>query len=153
MRPGRGAFAALLFVALLVNLPFLHHSWQQWRIDRAGVAVTAEVTGTDVLREESDPHYVVRLRLPEDVDPDRRTWPAEVDRATYQRAEESGEIGVRVLRDDPGAQRVDGERASPLGYVVIGVVDAVVVLLGLLLWRVRRTGMTSDVIAGDTSEG
>lgn len=152
MRPGRGALAALLFVAVLVNLPFLHHSWQQWRIERNGVAVTAEVTDTDVLREETDPHYVVRLRLPEDIDPARQTWPAEVDRATYQRAEESGEIGVRVLRDNPGAQRVDGERTSPLGYVVIGVVDVVVLLLGLLLWRVRRTGMTSDVIAGDTSE-
>ncbi len=152
MRPGRGAFAALLFVAVLVNLPFLHHSWQQWRIERNGVAVTAEVTDTDVLREESDPHYVVRLRLPEDIDPTGQTWPAEVDRATWLRAEESGEIGVRVLRDNPGAQRVDGERASPLGYVIIGVVDVVVLLLGLLLWRVRRAGMTSDVIAGDTSE-
>lgn len=153
MRPGRGAFAALLFVAVLVNLPFLHHSWQQWRIDRDGVRVSAEVTDTDILREETDPHYVVRLRLPEDIDPDRQTWPAEVDRATFRRAEQSGEIGVRVLADDPGAQHVDGERTSPLGYVVIGVVDVVVLLLGLLLWRVRRTGMTSDVIAGDTSEG
>ena len=153
MRPGRGALAALLFVAVLVNLPFLHHSWQQWRIDRDGVEVTAEVTDTDVLREQTDPHYVIRLRLPEDVDPARRTWPAEVDRATWQRAGESGEIGVRVLRDNPGAQQVDGEQASPLGYIVIGVVDGVVLLLGLLLWRVRRTGMTSEVIAGDTSEG
>lgn len=152
MRPGRGALAALLLVALLVNLPLLHHTWQQWRIERVGVAVTAEVTGTDVLREETDPHYVVRLRLPEDIDPAGQTWPAEVDRATYRRAEESGEIGVRVLRDDPSAQHVEGERTSPLGYVVIGVVDVVVLLLGLLWWRVRRTGMTSDVIAGDTSE-
>lgn len=153
MRPGRGAFAALLFVAVLVNLPLLHHSWQQWRIDRDGVRVSAEVTDTDVLREETDPHYVVRLRLPEDIDPDRRTWPAEVDRATWQRAEESGEIGVRVLADDPSAQHVDGERASRLGFVVIGVVDVVVLLLALLLWMVRRGGMTSEVIAGDTSEG
>ena len=153
MRPGRGALAALLFVAVLVNLPFLHHSWQQWRIDRDGVEVTAEVTDTDVLREQTDPHYVIRLRLPEDIDPARRTWPAEVDRATWQRAGESGEIGVRVLRDNPGAQQVDGEQASPLGYIVIGVVDGVVLLLGLLLWRVSRTGMTSEVIAGDTSEG
>jgi hypothetical protein len=153
VRPGRGAVLALLFVAVLVNLPFLHHSWQQWRIDRDGVRVNAEVTDTDVLRAETDPHYVVRLRLPEDIDPDRQTWPAEVDRATWHRAEESGRIGVRVLAGDPGAQHVDGERTSALGYVVIGVVDLVVLLLGLLLWRVRRDGMTSEVIAGDTSEG
>ncbi|WP_157514827.1 hypothetical protein [Nocardioides sp. J54] len=153
VRPGRGAYAALLLVAVLVNLPLLHHTWQQWRIDRDGVDVTAEVTDTDVLREESDPHHVVRFRLPEDVDPSGRTWPAQVDPETWQRAEETGEVGVRVLPGEPGAHHVDGEQPSVLGWVVIGVVDVIVLLLALLLWRIRRTGMTSEVIARDTSHG
>lgn len=148
MRPGKGPFVALLLVALVANLPLLHHTWQQWRIDRDGVHVTAEVTDTDVLRSD---HYVVRLRLPEDIDPDRQTWPIEVDRSTYRKAEESGEIGVTVLPDQPSAQRVDGERADALGWIVIGAVDLLLVLLALLLWTVRRR-MTSDVIAGSTSE-
>lgn len=149
MRPGKGPFVALLVVAVVANLPLLHHTWQQWRIDRDGVHVTAEVTATDVLRED---HFVVRLRLPEDVDPEQRTWPIEVDRSAYERAEDSGEIGVTVLPDDPAAQRVDGERADALGWIIIGAVDLLLVLLGLLLWAVRRR-MTSDVIAESTSDG
>ena len=34
MRPGKGPFVALLLVAVVANLPFLHHTWQQWRLDR-----------------------------------------------------------------------------------------------------------------------
>ncbi|GAA3535657.1 hypothetical protein GCM10022263_24430 [Nocardioides daeguensis] len=130
--------AALVLVALLVNLPAAHQAWQRWELARDGREVTAEVSATDVLREATDPHYVVRFRLPEDIDPQRRTWPAEVDRAAWQAAEENGEIGVRVLPGKPSAQRVDGAHASPLGWVIIGVVDTIVLLLGLLLWRQRR---------------
>ena len=148
MRPGKGPFVALLLVAVVANLPFLHHTWQHWRLDRDGVHVTAEVTATDVLRAD---HYVVRLRLPEDIDPQRQTWPIEVDGSAYRKAEESGEIGVTVLPDQPSAQRVDGERADGLGWIIIGAVDLLLVLLALLLRTVRRR-MTSDVIAGSTSE-
>ncbi|GAA4083143.1 DUF3592 domain-containing protein [Nocardioides kongjuensis] len=133
-----GVLVALVVVALLVNLPLAHLTWQRWELSRDGVEVTGDVTATNVLRETTDPHYVVRFRLPEDVDPGRRTWPAEVDHATWRSAEDSGEIGVRVLPDEPSVQRVDGARSSALGYVVIGGVDLIVLLLGLLLWRQRR---------------
>lgn len=138
MEGGRGVLAALVVVALLVNLPAAHQAWQRWELARDGREVTAQVSATDVLRATTDPHYVVRFRLPEGLDPQRRTWPAEVDRATWRAAEESGEIGVRVLPDNPSAQRVDGAHASPLGWVIIGIVDTILFLLGLLLWRQRR---------------
>ncbi|MBM0127955.1 DUF3592 domain-containing protein [Pimelobacter simplex] len=148
MEGGRGGvLVALVVVALLVNLPLAHLAWQRWELSRDGLEVTAEVTDTDVLRATSDPHHVVRFRLPEDVDPRRRTWPAEVDRATWRDAEGTGEIGVRVLPGKPSVQRVDGAHASRVGYVVIGVVDAIVLLLGLLLRGRRRRGMTSEVMA------
>ncbi|GAA3671208.1 hypothetical protein GCM10022237_33690 [Nocardioides ginsengisoli] len=142
MRGGRGTVAVLVLLAVVVNLPFLHQAWQRHRLAQDGRHVTADVTATDVLRAKSDPLYVVRFRLPEEIDPARTTWPAEVDRATYERAGESRRIGVRVLPDRPSAQQVDGERTGSLGYVVIGVVigvvDAIVVLIGLLLWGQRR---------------
>ena len=133
-----GVLVALVVVALIVNLPFAHLTWQRWELSRDGVAVTGEVTATNVLRASTDPHYVVRFRLPEEVDPQRRTWPAEVDHATWRAAEDTGEIGVRVLPGRPSVQRADGGHASPVGYVVIGVVDLIVMLLGLLLWGQRR---------------
>ncbi|WGY02218.1 hypothetical protein QI633_00330 [Nocardioides sp. QY071] len=134
-----GVLLALVVVALIVNLPLAHLTWQRWELSRDGVEVSAEVTATNVLRARTDPHYVVRFRLPEMVDPRRRTWPAEVDHATWRAAEDTGEIGVRVLPDKPAVQRVEGARSSAVGYVVIGVVDLIVLLLGLLLWRQRRT--------------
>ena len=138
MRGGRGTAAVLVLLAVVVNLPFLHQAWQRHRLAHDGRHVSAEVTATDVLRAQSDPLYVVRFRLPAEIDPARRTWPAEVDRTTYERAEASRRIGVRVLPERPSAQRVDGERTGSLGYVIIGVVDAIVLLIGLLLWGQRR---------------
>jgi hypothetical protein len=133
-----GVLVALVVVALLVNLPLAHLTWQRWELSRDGVEVTGDVTATTVLRARTDPHYVVRFRLPEKVDPQRRTWPAEVDHATWRAAEDTGEIAVRVLPDKPSVQRVEGGRSSPLGYLVIGGVDLIVLLLGLLLRRQRR---------------
>ena len=145
MRGGRGSVALLVLLAVVVNLPLAHRAWQHHRLDRAGRDVTATVTATDVLRPRSaDPVHVVRFRLPEDVDPAGRTWPADVDRATYERAERSGEIGVRVVPGSPGTQAVDGATGSTLGWLVIGVVDLVVLLLGLLLWTHRRRGRDED---------
>lgn len=148
MRPGR-ALLVLVVVAVLVNLPVVHQGWQRWQLDRNGVEVTAEVTDGDVLREDSDPVYVVRFRLPENIDPQQETWPAEVSRASYEKADEAGTIGVRVLPGHPSVQRVHGQHAGVVGYVIIGVVDLVVLLLGLLLWRHRRSGGADDDAAED----
>ncbi|GAA4817325.1 DUF3592 domain-containing protein [Nocardioides caeni] len=137
--PRTGKVVAGLVVALLlVNLPLGHHLWQEWRLDRDGRDVVAEVSATDVLKEETDPHYVVRFRLPEDVDPEERVWPADVTRASWQRAEDSGEIRVRVLPGRPGTQEVEGARASALGLIVVGVVDGVLLLVAAMLWRHHR---------------
>jgi len=148
MRPGR-ALLALVVVAVLVNLPVVHQAWQRWQLDRQGVDVAAEVTDSDVLREDDDPVYVVRFRLPESVDPEQRTWPADVSRAAYDRAKEAGTIGVRVLPDHPSAQRVEGQHAGVVGFVIVGVVDLLVLLLGLLVWRHRRSGGADDDPAAD----
>ncbi|MFJ9313529.1 hypothetical protein ACIRN4_04995 [Pimelobacter simplex] len=145
MRGGRGSVAVLLLLAVVVNLPLLHQAWQHRQLDRDGRDVTAEVTDADVLRADSaDPVYVVRFRLPESVDPTGQTWPADVDRATYDHAERTHELAVRVLPGKPGTQQVAGATGSSLGYVVIGIVDAIVLALGLLLWAHRRRGRDDD---------
>ena len=55
--------------------------------------------------------YLVAFRLPEEVDPDQVSYSAEVDRATYEKAAASKEIGVRVLEDRPGGP--PGRRRDP----------------------------------------
>lgn len=137
--PRRGKVVTGLVVAvLLVNLPLGHHLWQEWQLARDGRDVVAEVTATDVLKKDTDPHYVVRFRLPADIDPEERIWPADVTRAAYESAEDTGEITVRVLPDSPGAQDVEGARASALGLIVIGVVDLLLLMIALLVWRHAR---------------
>lgn len=145
MRAGRGSVAVLLLLAVVVNLPLVHQAWQHRQLDRDGRDVLAVVTGTEVLRPDSpDPVHVVRFRLPEDVDPSGQSWPAEIDRVTYDTAEQSKRIEVRVQPGKPGNQQVTGATSSSLGYVVIGVVDAIVVALGLLLWAHRRRRREDD---------
>lgn len=145
MRAGRGSVAVLLLLAVVVNLPLVHQAWQHRQLDRDGRDVVAAVTAAEVLRPDSaDPVHVVRFRLPEDVDPSGQTWPAEIDRATYDDAERTQQIEVRVQPGKPGNQEVAGATRSSLGYVVIGVVDATVVLLALLLWAHRRRRRDDD---------
>ena len=79
--------------------------------------MTAEVTEARVSSPDDDPHYWLGFRFPEDIDPDRSVWPAEVDRATYDAALEAREIEVRVLPDNPAAYEVEGEVSSWLGLI------------------------------------
>lgn len=141
----------LLVAFVLVNLPLGHHLWEEWRLARDGQEVVATVTAVDVLKEETDPHYVVRFQLPESVDPEQRVWPADVTQAAYDAAERTGEITVRVLPDRPGTQEVEGARASMVGLVLIGVVDGALVLVaGLFWWHRRRTRSLSEPDRLDT---
>jgi hypothetical protein len=126
----RGALILLLLV-VVVNLPLVHSTWTEARVDRSGVDVTATVTGHRVVGTE----HVVAFTFPEDVDPEQRTWDAQVDETTYDDAVASGEIGVRVVEDDPSAYRADGAVESNVLLVVTGVVDVLLLLVGLLLWR------------------
>jgi hypothetical protein len=131
----------VLLVALLVvlvNLPVASGSWTRWRVERAGTDVTATVTDHAVLTPGDDPAYVVAFVFPEQVDPDRTTWTAEVDRATYDEAVAKERLGVRVLPGRPAAFRADGQVTHRFGLVLTGLAD--LVLLGLVLLARRFRG-------------
>ncbi|MCD4523674.1 hypothetical protein [Nocardioides sp. cx-173] len=125
----------LAVVALLVNLPIAHSTWTGWRVDRDGEDVRATVTGTQLVADDGG--YLVEFQMPEDIDPDESVWVAQVDRATYDEAIASAQIGVRVLRDDPSAYTVEGQVTSRVGLVVMGLVDLLLILAAVLLWRGR----------------
>lgn len=131
----RSRIVLVLLLVAFINLPVLHSTWTQWRVDRAGTDVTATVVGHDVLTPEEDPAYWLGFRFPEEIDEDQLKWAAEVDKATYDEAVASGGIGVRVLEGRPAAYEVDGQVRHWTGLVITLLADAVLLLIVLLAWR------------------
>ncbi|WP_372728749.1 hypothetical protein [Nocardioides sp.] len=137
-RPSGKALLLVALLVLMINLPLVHSTWLDWRVDRAGVEVEAEVTGVGVLPPESDPHYVVAFRFPAEVDPDRTIWNTEVDRATYDEAVAEDVVQVRVLPGRPAAYEVEGQvPAGRVGLVVTVLADLALLAVGVLFWRFR----------------
>jgi hypothetical protein len=124
----------LLFVVvvlLVLAFPLVSSLVTRARIERSGVDVTATVVET-ARRGDT---YLVGFRFAEEVDPDQRTYSAEVTRASYDKAVASERITVRVLDGRPEAHRVEGEIVSNAPYVVAGV--SIAIVLGLGLWWVK----------------
>jgi hypothetical protein len=141
----RGTSLLLLgLVALLVNLPVAHSTWTSWRVDRDGVDVAAEVTDTERLAGGG---YLVEFQMPAEVDPEEQLWVAQVDEATYDEAVADERVDVRVLRDQPSAYTVSGQVTSRVGLVVMALVDALLLVGALLLWRSRGRGGHPLVLA------
>lgn len=130
----------ILVLVVFVNLPAVHSTWQRWKVERSGVETTATVVQT----EERDGGYWLSFEYPPSVDlgdVQGGRWPAEVDRATWEGARESGEIGVRYLQGRVSAYEVDGQEYHWAGLVTTGIFDAillVIVLLARTFGRRRR---------------
>lgn len=137
----------LVLAAVLVNLPLLHATWTDLRVDRSGV----EVGATVVDHRTAGGQHLLTFRFPEDIDPDQRTWSADVDAATFDRAVGTGEITVRVVESDPAAYRVDGQVDSSALLVITLIADVLLVVVALLLWRYggRRRPQLRAIAVGD----
>ena len=123
----------LLLLVFVVNLPLVHSTWTDSRVQRSGVDVTATVTDEQVAGSV----HRISFTFPEDIDPEQQTWTADVDPDAYADAVSSGEIGVRVLEDDPSAYQVDGAVESNAVLVATLVADAALLMAALLFWRYR----------------
>jgi hypothetical protein len=127
----------ILVLVVFVNLPAVHSTWQRWKVERSGVGTTATVVQT----EERDGGYWLSFEYPPSVDlgdVEVGRWPAEVDRATWEDARESGEIGVRYLEGRVSAYEVDGQQYHWAGLVTTGIFDAILVVIVLLARRFGR---------------
>jgi len=137
-------------LAFLVNLPLLHSTWVDRRVESSGTDVTATVVNDRVVPGEE---YWVSFTFPEEVDPDQRTWDAQVDEEAYDDAVASGEIRVRVLADDPSAYRAEGAVTSRVPLVVTLVADLLLLVVVLLLvrygGRTRARAALQAVALGD----
>lgn len=122
----------IVVLAVVINLPLLHSWYQDQKVRSSGTDVAATVVDDRVVNGDE---FWISFTFPADVDPDGRTWSAEVDEETYDDAVAAGEVTVRVVEDDPSAYRVDGAVDSNVPLVVTAVADVILLLIVLLLWR------------------
>ena len=62
-----------------------------------GIAVVAAYSALANDPSLPKPESLTEYELPEDIDPRGNAWPAQVERATYDRARDTREVQVRVL--------------------------------------------------------
>ena len=116
-------------VVVMINLPFLHSTWQQHRIDRDGVDIAATVT------DEDDGRLMVTFEVSDTHDQPGFGGTVHVDEATYDDAVTTRQVRVRVLPGSSTVWRVEGEIHSDVGLVVTVVADLSLLVLVLLLLR------------------
>lgn len=122
-----GKWFLVALVVVMVNLPFVHSSWQERRLDRDGIERVGRVTD---LAEEGD-RRVVSFEVREPA----VEGTVRVDEATYAAAEAGGQVTVRVLPGSAGVWEVEGEEESRLALVITVVADVALLVLVLLLLR------------------
>ncbi|GAA1779300.1 hypothetical protein GCM10009795_026750 [Nocardioides hankookensis] len=122
----------LVVAAVLVNLPLVHSTITDQRVQRSGV----DVQTTVVAHRTVGGQHLVSFTFPESVDPDQATWQADLEATAYDRAVESGELQVRVLKDDPSAYAAEGQVESHAILVMTLIADVLLLVTALLLWRV-----------------
>lgn len=143
------ALLLVFFLALMINLPLVHSSWTQRKVSNNGVDVVAVVTNARILAPADDPTYVVEFTFPEEID-STQTWTVQVTQASYERAEQTEQIDVRVLADQPAAFRVEGQVVGRLALIVTLGADVLLALGALLLGRHR--GRRGDVVLRATED-
>ena len=138
----------LLLAVFLVNLPFAHQTWTDWQVDRSGRDVEARLLDAQTVGDS----FLVDYRLPRSVDPERTRYSARVDEATFERAEETDVLLVRVVPGNPAANRPAGEISNHLFAVVAIIGDLVLLLVGVALYRRWRKRLRFVVAAVDGDE-
>jgi hypothetical protein len=130
----RGGLKNVLLVGLVVvmiNLPFVHSTWQNHRIDRDGVDLAATVTD----HHTSDGTWVLTFAVDDGADQPGFDGTVRVDRATYDDAVATGQVQVRVLPGSATVWRVEGESRSGIGLLITIVADGFLLIMVLLLLR------------------
>jgi len=118
-------------VVVMINLPFLHSSWQNHRIAADGVDVTAAVTDHD----EAGGDRFVTFRVDEAAGQPAFGGTVRLEAQAYAAAVESERVQVRVLPDSATIWRVDGESRSSAGLFITLMADLFLLILILLLLR------------------
>jgi hypothetical protein len=118
-------------VVVMINLPFVHSSWQDHRLDEDGVDHAAAL----IDHEHRDGKLFVSFALEKTDDQPAIAGEVPVDRAAYDDAVAGDRVTVRTLPGSATVWRVEGESRGDLGLVITVVADLFLLVLVLLLWR------------------
>ena len=121
----------LVLVAAMINLPLIHSTWQNYRINSTGTDVRAEVTDDRVVEDQ----YFIEFKVPADGEREEITGFSRVTESAYDRAVSTREIQVRLMPDNPALYNVEGEVTSRVGLVITLLADLFLALMVLLLVR------------------
>ena len=117
---------------VMVNLPFVHSTWQGHRIETDGIDRIAAVTDH---QRDGDASYVTFSLEPDDGEP-AFEGTVRLDDATYETAVDTRQVEVRVLPGSTSVWEVQGEaEGGRLGLVITVVADVSLLVLVLLLAR------------------
>ena len=134
-------------VVVMINLPFLHSSWQGHRIAADGVDVAATVTDHD----DEDGDRFVTFRVDEAGDQPAFDGTVRLDTQAYEAAVESERVQVKVLPGSATVWRVEGEATSSAGLFITLLADVSLLVLLLLLARFGSR-LHSDLVLVATAD-
>lgn len=148
-----GRVVLVVFVLLVINVPYALHEWEQHRVATSGEQVTATVVEVTPDGDVAN----VAVKFPASIDPKQPVHTARVDAAAAREAERTKQIGARVLKGHPSVFHLDGQVRSNAALVVTVVADVLVALMLTLSWRlggrIRRPTLVGvaveDVRHGD----
>jgi hypothetical protein len=132
---------------VMVNLPFVHSTWQDHRIDDDGVDRAAAVTDH---QQDGDTNYLT-FRVDEEGEEPGFEGTVRVDEATYETAVDTRQLEVRVLPGSTNVWRVPGEVEGGIGLVITIVADVFLLILVLLLARFGNR-LRSDLVLVATQD-
>ena len=135
-------------MAFIVNFPIVHETYVTARVAHSG----REVTATLLDARRIGGHGFVDYRLPRSADPTHTTFTARVDDDTYERAQESHELAVRVVPGHPGDNRPDGQVTDATFTVVAALGDVVLIAIAMIWWRRHRRWGLQEVVAVEDGE-
>lgn len=125
----RGKWLLVALVVVMINLPFVHSTWQDRRLDRDGVDRVAALTDHDAQGDD----LFVTFQVAEDGDQPEFEGTVRVERAAYDVAVESQQVLIRVLPGSTTVWSVSGEVSTGVGLLITVVADVFLLVLVLLL--------------------
>lgn len=138
---------AFILVALLINLPVAHTAWTRHRIAENGITTSVEVIDAEGVPDDDPEVWFLTYRFPEEIDPERREFNAEVDEETFRFAQTSDQVEVSYLEGNPGAHVVEGQVTRRFQLVLVALGDAALLVFLFLYLRFGRRDTTLRLLA------